>query len=44
MKEKDSVKEKSHGGAVVLEAYRATIDSRLGRELFYVGFRVEETD
>ena len=32
------------GGAVVLEAWRARIDSRLGRELFYVGFRVEETD
>ena len=27
----------------MLEAYRARLDSRLGRELFYVGFRVEET-
>ena len=32
------------GGAVVLEAWRARLDSRLGSELFYVGFRVEETD
>ena len=29
------------GGAVVPQAL---IDSRLGRGLFYVGFRVEETD
>ena len=29
---------------VVLEAKRARIDSRLSRELFYVGFRVEDTD
>ena len=37
-----------HGGvivkAVLFEAQGARIDSRLGRELFYVGFRVEETD
>ena len=29
---------------MVLEAERARIDSRLGRELFYVGFRVEDAD
>ena len=32
------------GGAVVPQAQRVMIDSRLGRELFYFGFRVEETD
>ena len=32
------------GSAVVPQAERAMIDSRLGRRLFYVGFRVEETD
>ena len=32
------------GGAVVPQAKRAMLDSRLGRGLFYVGFRVEETD
>ena len=32
------------GSAVAPQAERAMIDSRLGRGLFYVGFRVEETD
>ena len=32
------------GGAVVLEAWGMSVNSRLGREFFYVGFRVEETD
>ena len=30
--------------AVLFEAKGARMDSRLGRVLFYVGFRVEETD
>ena len=34
-----------HGqGCVVRSPKGARIDSRLGRELFYVGFGVEETD